>query len=371
MAHFEPALAATLEIVARMSILVVIGRLFDPNVEVILFISASTSAAALIILVFRLNRLIKPLLVGLSKSPVGARDATFAPERALRFAWANYASTMTYLISSPPLIRIVAAAGLDVIGLAAFSFAQGLYISLQRAFPGLLILPTLEPIVMSQLVGNIRDGKVTAALSLLFKGELVCILTVVILTTIAGESIVAILSRPTYAPYYFVIPVLASSLIITTSYRLFELIANTNFKQHIFLWLWPLSLFTMIAMYMTINTWGFASILFWPIAENCLRIGILSYRLRGYAVWRAFDPRRSAFIIFSAASIIVFGLLARWIVNLDFQHSDLIFAAFALICFAASLFIFPPLRMQEHEMLLTALPLSLNFFRRISSMLTR
>lgn len=193
LAQHNSALGATLEVVARTAVSFGLLCYRPLNVNDIVTICAATSTGAVIFIAYRLREFIKPL-VAMTATTSPSTDKTFEPRRAPIFALANFASTITYLISSPPVVRIMATAGLDVIGLAAFSFAQSLCISLQRVFPGLLVLPTLEPIVMAQLAGNIRGERVSAGLSLLFKTELVCILSVVIVTSIAGADIVAILA---------------------------------------------------------------------------------------------------------------------------------------------------------------------------------
>ncbi len=371
MAHFESAFAAMLEIVFRMALLIILLQSRDVGVKDIVVICASTSSAALALVIYRMRSFIMLVVAKAFGEPPHIKDATFNPKHAPMFALANFSSTLSYLISSPPVIRIIASGGLDVIGLASFSFAQGLYISLQRVFPGLLILPTLEPIVMSQLAGDTHGDRVYSGLSALFKTELVCILAVIIVTSIAGADVIEILSRPVYAQYYYVLPILMGSLVLITSYRLFELIANTNFKQHIFFWLWPSGVLAMLAMYETVHSWGILSVLLWPIVEIILRIGLLTFILRRHCVWRAFDPLRSVLLTLCAGFIVVCLFVMRSIIPIHFHHSDLILAVLGVLVFVASLFISCPLRPPEYETLVAALPPSLDFLKKISFMLTR
>ncbi len=159
LAHSSSALSAILEVVGRTAALFGLLRLRPPlTVQDIIAVCAVTSSCSVIFMVYQLRTLIKPLLI---TTTAGSwyRHTAFDPRQGSFFALANFSSTMSYLISSPPVIRIVASGGLDVIALAAFSFSQGLYLSLQRAFPGLLILPTLEPIVMSQIAGDISGDR--------------------------------------------------------------------------------------------------------------------------------------------------------------------------------------------------------------------
>ncbi len=196
-------------------------------------------------------------------------------------------------------------------------------------------------------------------------------MSAVVVTSIAGADIIAILSRPEYASYYYVLPVLLFSLVLVTSYRLFELIANAHFKQHLFFWLWPLSALAAVAIYSTVRSYGMLSVLLWPIAEIILRIGILNFLLRGYAVWRTFDPSRSILIILSAVIISLCLFALRLLLPLHFRHSDLILGALGLITFLTSFFILRPLRPTECEALVTAMPASLSTIRRIALMASR
>jgi hypothetical protein len=370
LAHYNSALGSTMEIIGRIALLFVIWRFEALNVENIVTISAITSTCAVTFIVYRLRGFIRPLMrTNLTVS--SHADTTFDPTHGPMFALANYASTVSYLISSPPVIRIIATAGLDINALAAFSFAQGLCLSLSRIFPGLLMIQTVEPIVMSRLAGDIRGDRVNAGLSILFKTELIFILSAVIVTFIAGADIVVILSRPTYAPYYYVLPVLIGSLALYTSYRLFELVANSHYKQHIFFWLWPLSVLAMLAMYATMRGWGMLSVLIWPIAEMVVRICLLTFMLRRYAVWRAFDPPCSALLILSAGTVVIFLSVLRTILPIHVHYSDLILAGLGLILFLVSLFIIRPIRPTEYEIIVAAIPAPLAILRRIALIITR
>ena len=150
-------------------------------------------------------RLIKPLrrlqrtTGGMVQTPIQQTNLS----QATSFA-AAICSTIGWLVSSPATVRMIAASGLDVLALAAFSFAQGLYISLQRALPGLLILPSLEPIIMAQVSSGHRREKIYTTFSVIFKTELICVLAALIATTIAGREHYSNIVQPAYGTYYYV-----------------------------------------------------------------------------------------------------------------------------------------------------------------------
>ena len=160
-----------------------------------------------------------------------------AQSEMLLFTAAAYASTLTYLISSPGVIRLVATKGLEIIGLAAYSFAQSLAMALQRGLPGMLIMPSLEP-VAAQMVESGRGDNLFPALSLLFKFELTCVLSVIIAVQSAGADMFRLLSRPAYAPFYYVLPFLMAGVILTTVYRMLEILGSMNLTFRIFLAMW-------------------------------------------------------------------------------------------------------------------------------------
>jgi hypothetical protein len=357
MAHFEAAFVSTCEVLARLIAVSAISLGGYPvGAEEVITVCAASSSTAAAIMAFLLYARGRALRATAPANP-SPDNSMIDPRRGRIFALANFVSTVVYLISSPPVIRIIAALGLDIIALAAFSFIQGLFISFQRVLPGLLVLPSLEPIMMSRLGSeNRRDDWVYAGLSVIFKAELVCILATVILTCIAGREIIALLSRPAYAEYYYVFPVLVGSLVLITSYRIFETIANMHFKQSIFFGLWPLGVISMGAMIMTVREWGLWSVLLWPIVEITARIFILATVLRRYGIDRTFDPVRSISLLCCAVSAIGLVFVLRSNVQIDNGYVNLYWGLGGLLIFTGTIFLVRPLRPDEYHILMGALP---------------
>ena len=283
------------------------------------------------------------------------------------FAIAAYASTLSYLISSPGVIRLVAKTGLDVIAFAAFSFVQGFSVSLQRALPGILILPSLEP-VAAQMVDS--KDRVLAGLSLLFKIELICVLALIIVASIDGANIVRLLSRREYSSYYYILPILLVAVALSTIYRVLEIIGSMSLKFRIFLMLWPLSIASVLALYFAVERWGLVSVLLIPIGELAVRVAILMFAFRGHGVFSALDPPRSFLILASAVLVLSGALLlielhGQWRINTSFL------AVVVVSIFIVLTFIARPLRILEGEILWNAFPNSWKIGRDIARRLSR
>jgi hypothetical protein len=371
MAHAESAFISTLEVMIRVTVVLLVrSYLGAAEVKAIIVACAMSSTIASILLCYRLGRLSHSFRT-VGEGDLKRLDPTFDTKRAPMFALANYSSTLSYLISSPPVIRLIATAGLDVTTLAAFSFIQGLYISVQRVLPGLLVLPTIEPIVMSQLGGDVNGERIYAGLSLLFKAELICTLSVLLAVLAAGHDIVEILSKPAYAPYYFILPLFVCSLIFSTTYRIFELIANMNFRQSVFFLLWPIGVCSMLALYETVSIWGLWSVLFWPLLEIIARIGVLAGVFHTYSIARAFDPVRSILLVLMACAIVALVFLVSSVNAMGLSHFNLYLALAGPFLFISSLFLCRPLRPAEYETLTMIIPATWRWPRKVAWRMTR
>jgi hypothetical protein len=287
-----------------------------------------------------------------------------------RFAAAAYASTLSYLTSSPGVVRLVARTGLNIYVLAAFSFVQSLSASLSSALPGQLILPSLEAIA-AKLADSGRGEEIFPALSVVFKAELTCMLTIIIGTTIAGREIIGALSRPEYAPYYYALPILLAGLCLHTAYRVLEILGSVNLKYKVFLTLWPLSLIAMGALYLTVGRWGLVSVLVLPIMEVSGRVGLLAVALRGHGVHRALDPPRSLRMLLSAGVVLLLVACILKVSGETLHGNRLILAGGGVGLFLSSLFVLRPLNPAECAVLGRMLPTSWTFPREVARRLSR
>lgn len=374
LAHFDSALAACVEVVLR-TMLLVGAILLGAHVDVaaVIYISGFTMTFAVIALLLRLTRF-RRLFRSTQESEQAAasrRHVTFEPRQALSFAAANYASTVVYLISSPPVVRIVGATGLSIVALAAFSFVQTLANSLQRMFPGQLILPLLEPAYMSQTVYRSGDRDGLAGLSLVFKVELIILMIGVIITTMSGREIVNILSREEYSNYYIVLPFLLIYISLATAYRMLEIVINTSFRQRVFFLIWPIGIFALVLMHYTVGYWGIASVLFFQIAEIFLRVLVLAVAFRSYGTSRIFDLPRSMSCVALAACITTVALGAIQLSGTGCVWCRAFVAAIGAASYIGGCMLIKPLRLDECLALERALPRWLRFLFPVSRRLSR
>jgi O-antigen/teichoic acid export membrane protein len=290
--------------------------------------------------------------------------------QARTFGVAAYASTLSYLISSPGIVRLVAQTGLGINALAAFSFVQGISTSLSSGLPGQLILPSLESIAAKMSDSGSGD-RVFPALSVLFKIELTFMLAIVLATVIGGPELIRILSRPAYAPYYYVLPMLCIGLSLQTIYRVLEILGSVNLKTRVFLSLWPLSVVAMAALYLTVGTWGLISVLVIPIAEIGTRVATLTVAFRRYGIWKVLDPVRSLRLVASAAGLLLGLSYALVAYRGSLGDVRLLVAVGGVIVFLSTLLLIRPLRALECETLLGILPASWTFPRYVARRLSR
>jgi hypothetical protein len=370
--HSDSTTIATAEIAVRFVATAVLS-FYVPHASVdsIVAIYAFSMTVAALSLAFWILRMIIRRHVSSPRHVRAPTGQTFDLHQAIMFAAANYASTISWLISSPATIRIVAASGLNVVALAAFSFAQGLYISLQRALPGLLILPGLEAIIMAQASSGQRKEKIYLTFSVIFKAELVCVLAALIATTISGRDIIELLSRPEYAAYSYVLAFLMLNLLFGTAYRVLEIIAIMNFRQQIFFVLWPLGFLSTLTIYFTIGFGGIWSVLVLPLIDNLVRIGTLLFAFRRQEAWRALDPWPSIFLSLCTGVIITALVAAERIVPLYFNHEDVLVAAIGVGILLLLLPVLRPFRATELEPLLMSIPASWRFAKRVVLATTR
>jgi O-antigen/teichoic acid export membrane protein len=358
-AHHWAALVAACEVGLRLG-LVSFAYFFFRSVDVemvaiVYAVTSSTAVAALLGSIWVANRLQH---VSASDS-VSSRNevAVDVQHQTPAFATAAYTSTLSYLISSPGVVRLVARTGLNIYALAAFSFVQGLATSLSGALPGQLILPSLESVAAS-LADRGSKERILPALSLLFKVELICVLAVIITAEIAGGELIRILSRPVYAPYYYILPILMVGVSLHTIYRMLEIIGSMNLKYRVFTTLWPLSAIAMVALYLTIGRWGLISVLVVPLLEIIARVAILVVVFRRDGIWNALDPARSMRLVLSAMVVLLGSSYVLREYGQDLGKAVVVVAIGGVTVFLATLLIVRPLNALECKTLSAVLPTS-------------
>jgi hypothetical protein len=358
-AHHWAALVAACEVGLRLGLLSLIyffSRSID--VERLAIVYAVTSSAAIAALLISIWVATRRRHISSPNALPSRNEVVIDVQRQVpAFATAAYASTLSYLISSPGVIRLVARTGLAIYALAAFSFVQALATSLSGALPGQLILPSLES-VAANLADRGSKDRILPALSLLFKLELTCVLVIIITAEIAGGELIRILSRPVYAPYYYILPILMVGLSLHTIYRMLEIIGSMNLKYRVFTTLWPLSVIAMVALYFTVGRWGLISVLVVPLVEIVARVAILMIVFRRDGIWNALDPARSVRLVLSAMIVLLGSSYVLRQYGQDFGKIILPVAAGGVIVFLATLLIVRPLNALECKTLSAVLPTS-------------
>jgi O-antigen/teichoic acid export membrane protein len=371
--HQDSSLINFAEVSSR-SIVIIVILVVGPTAvfDDIIAVTAITMSAATIGLFSRLARFRYLFGSSCKNAPIIHRtvDQNFDVSNTFTVAWANYASTLIYLISSVPVIRLVASPSLDVVALAAFSFAQSIYLSAQRIFPGILVLPTLETIFISK-TGDLEDDYLFNILSLVFKIDLILVIFAFLLTYCGGKDIINLLSRAEYSNYFYVVPILIASLIFPTAYRIFEIIANMSFRLKIFFRLWPIGMVSVASVYLTGPYWGIFAALIWPLIEICVRLAILAVVFRKNHIARTFDLACSLPLVLAAVVIAVVAETAVWSGFLTRDQFGLPLAVAALLIMALSLLVIRPMRFVELQILAGAMPRSLGFITAIARLASK
>jgi hypothetical protein len=368
-AHPRLAIATTLEISIRsVALFALFAMGFAMSVELVVMISAATTLLALVIITVLLVRVGVELWRTASALETSIPvDIYYAP----RFAATMYVATLAWVGSSAAVVRLVAANGLLALPLAAFSFAQGLLGSLQRGLPGTLVLPSLEPMVMANVARGVPGNEIVATLSLVYKLDIVCCLALAIATSVAGGPIIRLLATPAYAPYSFVLPVLAGMMIFETAHRIFEIIGNLHLKQRAFLMLWPLGLTSAAAIYGTVGKFGIWSVLAFPMIESVARFCILLVVYRKEMAGRALDLERTAQFVAVSLVVIMAGLATREVLGAASDRVALAVACGSLVAMISAILLLHPLRSNEREVALSMIPGSWSGARNVISWLTR
>lgn len=368
-AHSRLAIATTVEVTSRFAaVVLLLATGHAATAELIVVISAATAVLALATIV----ALLVPTVTALWRTQVAAdTNMPVDIKQAPRFAAMIYLALFAWALSNPSVVRLVAATGLDVLSLAGFSFAQSLLGSLQRGLPGTLVLPGLEPVVMANMARGVSREKLFAPLSLVYKLDLVCSLALMTATSVAGAAIVRILARPTYAEYFFVLPVLAGMMAINTAYRIFEIVGNVNFNQKVFLLLSPLGLASAGAIYVTMGRYGIWSVLAFPLIESAARFCIFLVVYRKDVVGRAIDLVRMFEFALISLLVVLAGLGAKELMGVASDRAALAVAAGCVAAMIGAILLLRPIRPAEREVALSVIPKSWSRPRNVVMWLTR
>jgi len=362
MAQREAAVVTTSETAMRFAALFalfLLGRHIDARSVISIY--ATTVTLSLICLSYLVGRYFTGLS-GLTRAdPVG---------NVFHFVLGRSVSAAIGVISSPSMVRVVAATGLDALALSAFSFVQGLYASVQRAFPGFLLVQSIEPILLSRLAHGVDYEKILSSVAVAFKLEIFFASSVFIASALAGPTLITLLARSEYSQYWYVLLFLGVNTLITVAYRILEVVSSATAKQAIFLWVWPLAVLSLACIYFTLPIWGIWATLIFPLLEGLLRVSLLVLFLRRDGVQIALDAGRSTLMIVSAAIIVG---IASYFVGPSESSSirDLLLASTSILVFGVVVCAERPLRPMENQLIMKAVPRGWKAVRFFANAITR
>jgi hypothetical protein len=179
------------------------------------------------------------------------------------------------------------------------------------------------------------------------------------------------LSKPAYATFYYILPVILIMLVFESVYRLSELWMGIALRHRTFLVLWPFSFISLAAIYLTIDIFKIWSLVIIPLVEISTRVGVLLFLGRNIGIIEAVDPLRSGQMILSAGLLLLGSLVLKVVVGFESQGLQLLLATIVLIIFCGSLIIVSPIRPREAEVFLKMFPHSGTLVRRIIALAKR
>jgi len=347
--------AILFEVFARIiatTILLLMGRLDADGLISVWLMTSSTITIVVPCIIFARKR---RGWTGKTICPDGDLELSLRPQVQRSFALGIYVSSFGWLITSPAAIRLASATALPVVPLAAISFVQGLVTSAQRALPVHLLALALEPVLINKSATNGKTIEAHRILSLLAKSETILVLLGIIIVTPISSALLELTSRPEFAAYGYVIPVILAQSLGTSYYRLLEILAGISLKHHLFARIAPLSLGCLLMVFLTTPYLGVASVLLWPSIELVLRLGVLKLALRSHGARRVLDIRRLAPLVTATIVMLVMGHLAAaefgFGLGAQIAASALAGTGFILFLFAAR-----PIRFTEYRLATAAFP---------------
>jgi hypothetical protein len=286
------------------------------------------------------------------------------------YAVSLYVSALAWLVSSPLATRLVSAAGLASIPLAAISFVQTLVMSASRALPVLLLSTVIEPLLVSRgIVQGDRRG-VGIALSILVKLETIAILTAIVIIQPCNELIVALLGKSEFAIYGFVFPILLLQTLAASYYRLMEIQAGISHLNSAFVLMLPISISCLVLVYATSESMDFAALLVWPSIDLIAKLAIMAYLLRARSLPSFFDTARLGLLALSAIGLICLAESVIWYFSLSGPES-LTVSLTGGLAFIFGLFLLRPFRWEEQAFVVEVLRSRNAWIDRIGRYLAR
>jgi len=337
-----------LEVVARTCVCLSIAGLYQLHPNDLMLVWGVTSATQFLFVILVLCVRSK----GGNWRDASSADRSLLPSfsQQLKFSISIYMSALSWLAASPFSVRLASATGLSSVPFAAISFVQTLVVSALRGLPVHLLAPILEPLLVTKLI--VKGDRVAAEtiLSFLIKLETIIIMFAIVVIVPLGSLVITTLGKPDFAPYAFILPILLLQALGTSYFRSAEILAGILQVHVTFMVMLPVSLSSLVLVYVTSSTLGAASLLIWPCVDTAVKLAIMIYALRSRGAARIFDVARLNVVIAPAVALVFVTEGAIW--YFAFENLGRICLSFvAGATFMLSLLISRPFRHLEHRLI--------------------
>lgn len=342
------AVTAFLEVTARAGLCLLFAALYRLRPNDLMLIWGGTSAIQIaivvIILCFRYE--------GAAARDVNVAERSLIPPFAeqLKFSVSIYISALSWLAASPSSVRLASATGLPAVPLAAISFVQTLVVSALRGLPVHLLSPIVEPLLVGKMIVKGDRLGAETTLSVLIKLETIIIMGAIVVAAPLGPLVITTLGKPDFAPYGFILPILLAQALGTSYFRAAEILGGILQVHVTFMAMLPVSLFSLVLVYLTSSSLGAAALLIWPCVDTAVKLVIIIYALKVRGGEKIFDAARLTLIIAPAIFLVVATETIIWHFGFD-SLGRICLSILAGVAFVLSLFISRPFRWLEHRLI--------------------
>lgn len=283
-----------------------------------------------------------------------------APRQNLTtLAGASYLGTAGAMVMSPPAVRLAVAGAMPVELLAAFSFMQGLMLSFLRLTSGIVLSPFIEPAAMNHAARGGSQARMAAALSLVFKLDLVVFSTVVVGLLAGGPAVLSLLAGGRFAGLDWLLPVLFVLPPLYGFYRSLETAAAVMARRRALAAVLPIGLFWLVMLILTGTVAPLAAALVIPLLDIGARLLTLGTSLGRSGLRGICDL---PFLLVVVASALVFGMGGRLMAADAMPAMQILVAALAaLVHLAVVLGRARRLPAAEHDIVAASMPRLLRF----------
>lgn len=197
-----------------------------------LWISAATVGMASLYMAYGLLRHYYELP---DQPPQAAESTDMSHKKMARFSIQNYLYLLATLPATAGSSRMLGAAYLPAVQLAAYGFYQTFSSVVQRYLPLQLMMGLIEPVVMGKYAEHKDFKLLNTMVSSLYKFNLFLLLPVIAWLSFAGHDLVVLVTGGKYAEYYWLLVVFVISLILGSHTLVIQMVANAVGKSALLL----------------------------------------------------------------------------------------------------------------------------------------